>query len=87
MKPKRHSFEPCAPEGGALPLQDLLLDTWRKEGVPISVYLMNGIKLDGNIDAIDKSVICLKGAASAMIYKHAISSIVPARYMGIPGSA
>lgn len=85
--PKRQSFEPRVPESGALPLQDLLLDAWRKEGVPISIYLANGVKLEGKIDAVDKFVICLKGAGSAMVYKHAISSIVPAGNMRIPAGA
>ncbi|MDD1649487.1 MAG: RNA chaperone Hfq [Methylococcaceae bacterium] len=60
-------------------LQDPFLNALRKEHVPVSIYLVNGIKLQGKVDAFDQYVIILKNAVSQMVYKHAISTIVPAR--------
>lgn len=60
-------------------LQDPFLNTLRKEHVPVSIYLVNGIKLQGKVDSFDQYVIILKNAVSQMVYKHAISTIVPAR--------
>jgi host factor-I protein len=60
-------------------LQDPYLNVLRKERVPVSIYLVNGIKLQGQIDSFDQFVILLKNTVSQMVYKHAISTIVPAR--------
>jgi len=60
-------------------LQDPFLNALRKEHVPVSIYLVNGIKLQGKIDSFDQYVIMLKNTVSQMVYKHAISTIVPAR--------
>ncbi len=60
-------------------LQDPFLNALRKEKVPVSVYLVNGIKLQGQVESFDQFVILLKNAVSQMVYKHAISTIVPAR--------
>lgn len=60
-------------------LQDAFLNILRKERVPVSVYLVNGIKLQGRIESFDQYVIMLRNNASQMIYKHAISTIVPVR--------
>jgi host factor-I protein len=60
-------------------LQDPFLNTLRREKVPVSIYLVNGIKLQGHIDSFDQFSIMLKNAVSQMVYKHAISTIVPAR--------
>jgi host factor-I protein len=60
-------------------LQDPFLNSLRKEKVPVSIYLVNGIKLQGQIDSFDQFVILLKNTVSQMVYKHAISTIVPAR--------
>ena len=60
-------------------LQDPFLNALRKEHVPVTIYLVNGIKLQGKIDSFDQYVIILKNAVSQMVYKHAISTIVPAR--------
>ena len=62
-------------------LQEPFLNALRKERVPVSIYLVNGIKLQGqieNFDNIDK-VVFLKNSVSQMIYMHAISTVVPAR--------
>lgn len=60
-------------------LQDPFLNALRKEQVPVSVYLVNGIKLQGAIDSFDQYVVILRNSVSQMIYKHAISTVVPAR--------
>ena len=67
-------------------LQDPFLNALRKEHVPVSIYLVNGIKLQGKVDSFDQYVIILKNAVSQMVYKHAISTIVPARQVRLgPG--
>jgi len=60
-------------------LQDPFLNALRKEHVPVSIYLVNGIKLQGNIDSFDQYVILLRNTVTQMVYKHAISTIVPGR--------
>ena len=60
-------------------LQDPFLNALRKERVPVSIYLVNGIKLQGQVESFDQFVVLLKNAVSQMVYKHAISTIVPAR--------
>ncbi len=60
-------------------LQDPYLNELRKERIQVSVYLVNGIKLQGQIESFDQFVVLLKGAVSQMVYKHAISTIVPTR--------
>lgn len=60
-------------------LQDPFLDTLRKDSIPVSVYLVNGIKLQGQIEAYDQYVVLLKNMVTQMVYKHAISTIVPSR--------
>ncbi len=58
-------------------LQDPYLNTLRKERISVSIFLMNGIKLQGQIESFDQFVILLKNNTNQMIYKHAISTIVP----------
>ena len=60
-------------------LQDPFLNALRKERVPVSIYLVNGIKLQGQIDSFDQFVVLLRNSVSQMVYKHAISTVVPAR--------
>jgi len=60
-------------------LQEPFLNTLRRERIPVSIYLVNGIKLQGQIDSFDNFVVLLKNTVSQMIYKHAISTIVPSR--------
>jgi host factor-I protein len=60
-------------------LQDPFLNTLRKEHVPVSIFLVNGIKLQGQIESFDQFVVLLKNSVSQMIYKHAISTVVPGR--------
>lgn len=65
-------------------LQDPFLNLLRKDRVPVNVYLVNGIKLTGQIEAFDQFVIVLKNATSQMVYKHAVSTVQPARRIQMP---
>ncbi len=67
-------------------LQDPFLNALRKERVPVSIYLVNGIKLQGTIDSFDQFVVLLKNSVNQMVYKHAISTVVPARNVRLPGA-
>lgn len=71
-------------------LQEPFLNALRKERIPVSIYLVNGIKLQGQIESFDSFVVLLKNSVSQMVYKHAISTVVPARavrvYEGEAGS-
>lgn len=60
-------------------LQDPFLNALRKERVPVSIFLVNGIKLQGQIESFDQFVILLRNTVSQMVYKHAISTVVPSR--------
>ena len=60
-------------------LQDPFLNALRKERVPVSIFLVNGIKLQGQIESFDQFVVLLKNTVSQMVYKHAISTVVPSR--------
>jgi host factor-I protein len=64
-------------------LQDPFLNALRRENVSVSIYLINGIKLQGQIDSFDQFVILLKNSVNQMVYKHAISTIVPSRNVNI----
>jgi host factor-I protein len=65
-------------------LQDPFLNALRKERIPVSIYLVNGIKLQGQVESFDQFVILLKNTVSQMVYKHAISTVVPARAFVMP---
>jgi host factor-I protein len=65
-------------------LQDPFLNLLRKEKVPVSVYLVNGIKLQGTIDSFDQFVVLLKNSVNQMVYKHAISTVVPTKNVRLP---
>lgn len=60
-------------------LQDTFLNNLRKDHTPVSIFLVNGIKLQGKVDSFDQYVIMLKNTVSQMVYKHAISTIVPSK--------
>ncbi len=59
--------------------QDRFLNCLRREHVPVSIFLVNGIKLQGQIESFDQFVVLLKNNISQMVYKHAISTVVPSR--------
>ncbi len=60
-------------------IQDPILNDLRKQKIPVSVYLVNGVKLQGHIESFDRFVVLLRAGVSQIVYKHAISTIVPAR--------
>ncbi len=67
-------------------LQDPFLNALRRERVPVSIYLVNGIKLQGTVESFDQFVVLLRNTVSQMVYKHAISTVVPARNVHVaPG--
>ncbi|KXS33220.1 MAG: RNA chaperone Hfq [Gallionella sp.] len=68
-------------------LQDPFLNALRKEHVQVAIYLVNGIKLQGQVESFDQYVILLKNTITQMVYKHAISTIVPARSVSLPHDA
>ena len=68
-------------------LQDPFLNALRREHVPVSIYLVNGIKLQGTIESFDQFVILLKNTVSQMVYKHAISTVVPVRPIRLPSAS
>ena len=65
-------------------LQDPFLNLLRREHVPVSIYFVNGIKLQGQIDSFDQFVVLLRNSVSQMVYKHAISTVVPTRNVKLP---
>jgi host factor-I protein len=67
-------------------LQDPFLNELRKEKMPVAIYLVNGIKLQGQIDSFDQFVVLLKNSVNQLVYKHAISTIVPSRSVRLPCS-
>ena len=64
-------------------LQEPFLNALRKERIPVSIYLVSGIKLQGEIESFDQFVVLLRNTVSQMIYKSAISTVVPARNVDI----
>ena len=72
------------PQQKGAALQDPFLNILRKERIPVFVYLINGIKLQGQIESFDSFVVLLRNSISQMIYKHAISTIVPTKSVRIP---
>ena len=64
-------------------LQEPFLNALRRERVPVAIYLVNGIKLQGQVESFDQFVVLLKNSVSQMIYKHAISTVVPARNVSV----
>ena len=69
--------------GRGVNLQDHYLNQLRKEKIPVLIYLTNGVRLKGLIKAFDNFVILLKESNQSLIYKHAISTIVPEKEVAI----
>ena len=68
-------------------VQDPFLNTIRREKIAVSIFLVNGIKLQGQIESFDQFVISLKSITTQVIFKRAISTIVPARAVTIADPA
>ena len=64
---------------GAQSLQDSYLNQLRKEKVPVVIYLTNGVRLKGVIKGFDNFIVLLKESTLQLIYKHAISTVLPER--------
>ncbi len=60
-------------------LQDKFLNNLRKEKISVAIFLVNGIKLEGIVEAFDPYTILLKNKITQCVYKHAISTIVPSK--------
>lgn len=59
-------------------IQDVFLNTLRKKKVPVTIFLSNGVKLQGNITAFDNfSVLLRRGPQVQLVYKHTIATVVP----------
>ncbi len=67
-------------------VQDPFLNALRKERIPVSIFLKNGIKLQGTIVSFDQFIVTLKNITTQVIYKHAISTVVPSRNMRTPSA-
>ena len=69
----------------ALNLQDLLLNNARKERVPVTIYLMNGVQIKGYVKGFDSYIVLLEGEnrQQNLIYKHAVSTIVPGKSINL----
>jgi host factor-I protein len=65
-------------------LQGPFLNVLRRDHVPVAIYLMNGIKLQGVVESFDQYSLVLKNAARQLVYKHAISTIVPGKEFTLP---
>jgi host factor-I protein len=61
----------------SLQLQDDFLKTLREQKTPVSVFLVNGIRLHGHIEFFDDYVVAVQNTITQMVYKHAISTVVP----------
>lgn len=60
-------------------IQDLFLNKLRKGKVPVTIFLSNGVKLQGNIGGFDNfSVLLRRGPQMQLVYKHTIATVVPA---------
>jgi len=70
--------------GKALNLQDMFLNQIRKEGLCVTIYLMGGIQLKGQVRGFDAFTVLLDapGKPTQLVYKHAITSVVPTRQIG-----
>ena len=64
-------------------LQDAFLEELRKQNAQVSIFLINGIKLHGMVDCYDEHVVMLKSGITQMVYKHSISTVVPAKMITI----
>ena len=67
-------------------MQDSFLNALRKERIPVSIFMKNGIKLQGTIESYDQFIVMLKNVTTQVIYKHAISTVVPSRNVRIPSA-
>ena len=72
-------------KNSVLNLQDLFLNNARKERIPVTIFLMNGVQVRGYVKGFDSYIVLLEGENKQqnMIYKHAVSTIVPGKYINL----
>ncbi|MCP3909187.1 MAG: RNA chaperone Hfq [Oceanicoccus sp.] len=68
-------------------IQEPFLNALRKERIPVSIFMKNGIKLQGTIESFDQFVVMLKNVSTQVVFKHAISTVVPSRNVRLPSEA
>jgi len=68
-------------------LQDQFLKNMVQTRVPVTIYLMNGIRLLGEVESFDQYGLVLGGTTQQFVYKHAISTIVPTREIAVKAAA
>jgi len=73
--------------GKAINLQDMFLNQVRKEGIGVTIYLMGGVQLRGQVRGFDAFTVLLDtpGKPTQLVYKHAITSVVPAKQISSGG--
>jgi len=70
---------------GQANLQDVFLNQVRRENLPVTVYLINGVQLRGVVKGFDSFTVVLDNdGRQLMIYKHAVSTISPLRPVELP---
>ena len=69
----------------ALNFQDLFLNNARKERVPVTIFLMNGVQIKGYVKGFDSYIVLLESEnrQQNLIYKHAVSTIVPGKNINL----
>ena len=69
----------------AINLQDLFLNNARKERVPVTIFLMNGVQIKGYVKGFDSYIVLLESEnrQQNLIYKHAVSTIVPGKNINL----
>ena len=68
-------------------VQEIFLNSIRKEKIPVTVFLINGVKLQGIVTRFDNFSLLLKREAHVqLVYKHAISTIMPAEPVNFENS-
>ena len=61
-------------------LQETFLNALRREKIPVTIFLMNGVKLQGMVTSFDNfSLLLRRDATSQLVYKHAIATIMPSQ--------
>ena len=72
-------------KNNALNLQDLFLNNARKERVPVTIFLMNGVQIKGYVKGFDSYIVLLESEnrQQNLIYKHAVSTIVPGKNINL----
>ncbi|MBI2266006.1 MAG: RNA chaperone Hfq [Armatimonadetes bacterium] len=69
---------------GPINLQDIFLHQIKKENVPVTIYLVNGVQLRGSVRGYDNFTVFLEFEGKVqLVYKHAVTTISPARPLAV----